>query len=140
MKTLNLNPLLIIALLLCSALQYAQAADPQRYLNQDSEGFCTTLPDVSDITIAQHLQETQLNLRSRLADLQQQLKRKSFKAIDTLITVVMPGGLIYAKLRLDSYKRSEKALALVSAELDQISGDLVSFQTENGELLVAVAQ
>jgi hypothetical protein len=140
MRTLIHNPLLLITLLLCSALQCAQAADTDRLLIVDSEGFYTSLPNVSDVTVTQHLLEAQLELKIRLADLEQQLKRKSFKAIDTLITVIMPGGLIYAKLRLDSYKRSEQALALVNAELDQISGDLVAFQTESGELMVAVAQ
>jgi hypothetical protein len=140
MRTLNYNPLLLIALLLCSAFQCAQAADPDRLLTRDSEGFYTSIRNVSTITVTQHLLETQENLKIRLADLEQQVKRKGFKVIDTLITVVMPGGLIYAKLRLDSLKRSQQAAARVSDELDQISGELVAFQTESGELVVAVAQ
>ena len=140
MRTLLHNPLLILALLLCSAVQCAQAADPDRYLSQDNEGFAVSLRNVSDITVTQHLLEAQQTLQTELADLQAQLKRKSFKAIDTLITIFMPGGLIYAKLRLDSFKHSQQAAERVSAELDQISGDLVAFQTENGELVVAVVE
>ena len=140
MRTLIHKPLLFIALLLCSAFQCAQAADPERFLIRDSEGFYTSIPNVSTITVTQHLIEAQENLKIRLANLEQQVKRKGFKVVDTLITVVMPGGLIYAKLRLDSLKRSQQAAARVSDELDLISGELVAFQTENGELVVAVAQ
>lgn len=140
MTTRNLNPLFILALLLCSVFQCAQAEEPERYLTQDSEGFTTSVRNVSDSTVTLHLLEAQQDLKSRLAVLEQQVKRKSFKAIDTLITVVMPGGLLYAKLRFDSLKRSQQAAANVSSELELISGELVTFQTENGELVVAVAQ
>ena len=140
MRTLILNPLLLITLIVCSTLQCAQAAEPDRFLIGDSEGFYTSLPNVSNITVTQHLLETQQDLKLQLEDLQQQIKRKSFKVIDTLITVIMPGGLIYAKLRLDSFKHSQQAAARVSDELDQISSDLVAFQTESGELVVAVVE
>jgi hypothetical protein len=140
MKRLNLNPLFIITLLLCSAFQCVQAEEAERFLTQDSEGFNTSLRNVSDSTVTLHLVEAQQTLQVQLAELEQQVKRKSFKVIDTLITVFVPGGLVYAKLRFDSFTRSKQAAARVSAELDQISGDLVTFQTNNGELVVAVAQ
>jgi hypothetical protein len=131
------HPLLLIAILICTLSQHAMADERQMYIHQDSEGFCVSLRNVSDITVSQHLQEMQVELETRISQLQVQLKQKSFKAIDTLITIVMPGGLVYAKLRHDSYKRSERALAEVNQELALISSDLIAFESANGEFVVA---
>lgn len=137
MKTLTHKPYLLIALLLFSLLNCAQAADNERFLMQDNEGFTTSLPNVSDITVAQHLQELQQDLETELTLLKDEVQRKSFKAIDTLVTVIMPGGLIYAKLRLDSFKRSEYRFNRVSDELERISGELIAFQADNGDIMIA---
>jgi hypothetical protein len=128
---------LILITLLLSFFFQDLAADEQRFIYEDSEGFRTTLRDVSDITISHHLKEMQVDLQTKISHLQTRLKQKSFKAIDTLITIVMPGGLVYAKLRHDSYKRSERALAEVNEELQLISKDLIAFQSADGEFVVA---
>jgi peptidoglycan hydrolase CwlO-like protein len=131
------NPLLLIVLLMSALSQQVVADDRQMYIQQDSEGFCVSLRNVSDITITHHLQEMQVELETKISQLQIQVKKKSFKVIDTLITIVMPGGLVYAKLRHDSYKRSERALAEVNEELALISNDLIAFQSADGEFMVA---
>jgi hypothetical protein len=140
MTTLIRQPLYLIALLLCSQLQCAQAADNDWFLMQDGEGFVTSLPNVSDVTVTQHLLELQQDLQTELTLLKQEVERKSFKAIDTLVTVIMPGGLLYAKLRLDSFKRSEVKFNRISDELAQISGELVAFQADNGEMIIATVE
>jgi hypothetical protein len=140
MRILFRHPL-IQALLLCSCLSPAvQAADHGRLLIQDNEGFIQSLPNISKITVTQHLQELQQDLKSELSTVKAEMERKSFKAIDTLVTVFMPGGLLYAKLRHDAYKRSERRMNRVSEELAQISGELITFQADNGELLLATAE
>jgi hypothetical protein len=133
------HPLLQAGLLYCCMLSGAQAGD-DHFLIHDSEGFTHSLPNVSTITVTQHLQELQQDLKNELGTLQAELKRKSFKAIDTLITIVMPGGLLYAKLRHDSYKRSEHRVNRVSDELAQISGELVSFQADSSDLMLATSE
>jgi hypothetical protein len=140
MKTLIRHSLYLITLLFCGLLQCAQADDNDRFQMQDSEGFVTSLPNVSDVTVTQHLLELQQDLETELTLLKQEVQRKSFKAIDTLVTVVMPGGLLYAKLRMDSFKRSEHKFNRVSDELALISGELVAFQADNGELIIATAE
>lgn len=134
------HPLFQVGLLFCFVLPGAQADDNDRFLIQDSEGFTQSLANVSKITITQHLQELQQDLKNELGTLQAELKRKSFKAIDTLITIVVPGGLLYAKLRHDSYKRSEHRMNRVSDELAQISDELVTFQADNGDLMLATTE
>ena len=138
MKSILHNPLIQTLLLLALMLQGAHAADNDRFLMADSEGFVTTLPNVSEVTVTQHLLEMQQDLKTEIDLLSAEVKRKSFKAIDTLVTIVMPGGLLYAKLRHDSYKRSERRLLNVSDRLDQISGELIAFQADNGEVMLAV--
>jgi peptidoglycan hydrolase CwlO-like protein len=131
------NPLLLIVLLFSALSQQVVADERQMYTQQDSEGFYVSLRDVSDITITHHLQQMQVELETKINQLQVQVQKKSFKVIDTLITIVMPGGLVYAKLRHDSYKRSERALAEVNKELKLISNDLIAFKSANGEFMVA---
>jgi hypothetical protein len=138
MKSILLNPLIQALLLLCLMLQGAQAADNDRFLMSDRDGFVTSLPNVSDITVSQRLRELQQDLEVQIVLLKEDVKRKSFKTLDTLVTIVMPGGLIYAKLRHDSYKRSERRLLSASDRLDEITGELIAFETANGGLMLAV--
>ena len=138
MKSILHNPLIQTFLLLTLVLQGAHAADNERFLMADSQGFVTSLPNVSEVTVTQHLLELQQDLETEVGLLKEEVKRKSFKALDTLVTVVMPGGLIYAKLRHDSYKRSEGRLLEANDRLEQISGELIAFQTDNGEVLLAI--
>jgi hypothetical protein len=139
MKSILHNPLIQTVLLFTLMLQGAQAADNERFLMTDSEGFITTLPNVSNVTVTQHLLELQQDLETEIGLLNAEVKRKSFKAIDTLVTVIMPGGLLYAKLRHDSYKRSERRLLNVTDRLDQVSGELIAFQEDNGDVMLAIA-
>ena len=140
MTTLIRHPLFQIALLFCCLQQGVQAADNERYLMQDSEGFTTSLPNVSDITVTQHLLALQQDLETQLSQLKQEVQRKSFKTFDTLVTIFMPGGLLYAKIRHDDYKQSKTQMHRVDESLSQISGELVTFQADNGELMIATAE
>jgi len=140
MKTLIRQPLTLFALLLGCLLQCAQADEYDRFMLQDSDGFVTTLPNVTDSTVTLHLMALQQDLETQLSQLKEDVQRKSFKAIDTLVTVVMPGGLIYAKLRMDSYKHSERAMIRVNEELTQITGELVAFRADNGEIMIATLE
>ena len=137
MKSRIHNPLLQALFLFAVLLQGAQASDNERFLLSDSEGFVTTLPNVSTVTVTQHLIEMQQDLASTVDLLKQEVKRKSFKTFDTLVTVVMPGGLIYAKLRHDSHKRSQHRLLSATEKLENISDELFAFQTERDDFLIA---
>jgi hypothetical protein len=139
MNSILQNPLIQALFLFTFLLQGAQAADNERFLLTDQEGFTTSLPNISDVTVTQHLLELQQDLETEIGLLKEEVKRKSFKAVDTLVTIVMPGGLIYAKLRHDSYKRSERRLLRSTDRLDEISGELIAFQADNGDILIAVA-
>jgi hypothetical protein len=139
MKSLYQTPLIKITLLLCALLPCAQAADNDRFLIQDQAGFITSLPDVTAVTVTQHLKELQQELKGKLTTLKADVERKRFKAFDTLVTVVMPGGLLYAKLRHDSYKRSERKMSRINEDLARVSGELTALQADNGEMLIATA-
>lgn len=137
MNTRTLNPLMLLALLLCGVLTSAQAAESERTIHQDNDGFCVSLRNVSEVTLTQHLLELQQDLQTQVGLLKDEVKRKSFKTIDTLITVIMPGGMIYATYRMDAYWKSKQAMALASEVLDQISDDLIAFQPDISSLVLA---
>lgn len=137
MKSRIHNPLFQALFLFVILLQGAQAAENERFLLSDGEGFVTTLPNVSTVTVTQHLIELQQDLEITVNQLKEEVKRKSFKTFDTLVTIVMPGGLLYAKLRHDSYRRSEHRLLSTTERLENISGELFAFQTESNDILIA---
>lgn len=137
----RIHPSLIaITLLLWGLAPLVQADEPARVIQQDSDGFCVTLRNVSEVTLTRHIQELQQDLKNQVVVLKEEVQRKSFKALDTLITVIMPGGLVYAKLRLDSYKKSQHAMSLASEELAQVSQDLDAFQSSKEVLVLANAE
>ncbi len=140
MKTHYHHPLMLFAMLLGCLFQCAQAEENGRFLLQDSDGFVTSLPNISNSTVTLHLIALQQDLETQLGQLKEEVQRKSFKAIDTLVAVVMPGGLIYAKLRLDSFRHSKQAMNRVNEELAQISDELVAFQADNGEIMIAIRE
>ena len=57
---------------------------------------------------------------------------------DTLISVILPGGLLYASYRKLSNERAQAQLASVNNELSELSKGLLLLKAESGETAVAL--
>ena len=92
--------------------------------------------------VTSRLLENVRQLRTRLLDEQvvlgELVEETSFDVTDTLISVILPGGLIYASYRKLSNDRAQAQLASVNKELSDLSKGLLLLKAESGETAVAV--
>ncbi|MGD2055551.1 MAG: hypothetical protein PVJ15_02000, partial [Gammaproteobacteria bacterium] len=56
---------------------------------------------------------------------------------DALITVIMPGGLLYAGYKQARYEQAKNELARVSADIEEYSSDILAMQTGIAPIAIA---
>ena len=130
----------VFALMLACTIAVTEAPADQRFITQDSEGFCTTLPYLEKEAIARHIQESRLRMNERKLELEKRVKNQRFSVLDVAITLVMPGGLLYAAVKRGSQLKERKTLSLVTQDIKQLSGDLLTFQSADSNLRIAAVQ
>jgi len=57
-----------------------------------------------------------------------------------LITIILPGGLLYAAVRKGNLEQAKVELAEMTADRDELSRDLLAMQAVAGEFTVAQLQ
>jgi hypothetical protein len=77
-------------------------------------------------------------LIQRKQELLQMVADKKLDRGDALITVIMPGGLLYAGYKQARYEQAKNELARVSADIEEYSSDILAMQT--GIAPVAIAK
>ena len=99
------------------------------------QGFITRLQVVDADTLAEQVQHLRSELIARKQQLVDEVDEKKLDSGDALLTVLMPGGLLYAGYRKAAYERARTDLAEVSDDISEYSRDLV----EIGRRVTAVA-
>ena len=99
------------------------------------QGFITRLQVVDADTLAEQVQQLRSELIARKQQLVDEVDEKKLDSVDALLTVLMPGGLLYAGYRKAAYERARNDLAEVSDDISEYSRDLV----EIGRRVTAVA-
>lgn len=99
------------------------------------QGFITRLQVVDADTLAEQVQQLRSELIARKQQLVDEVDEKKLDSGDALLTVLMPGGLLYAGYRKAAYERARNDLAEVSDDISEYSRDLV----EIGRRVTAVA-
>jgi hypothetical protein len=79
-------------------------------------------------------------LTRREAEIAKYLDENQLDAKDTLITIIMPGGLLYAAIRTGNLEQAKAELAEVTEDMEELSSDLLAMQAVAGELTVAQLQ
>lgn len=128
MQPTTLKRSLIPLFLLCVFYTGNSLAE-ERVIISDPDGFSITLRLIDRQTLMQQIRETRLTLRGQEADLQERIEHHGFSPVDTLITVAMPGGLLYAALKQNNNMMERKTLATLTHEINQLSADLLTFQS-----------
>lgn len=139
--------LIVAPVLLCFG-QFAQAGEidaPAAGSNRQSEWFQTESPDglVSNFPtvprgeLFRQLKELRADLKARKANLAAAQEDGRFDAKDALITLVMPGGLLYAAYRQQRHNRIEAQEGRVSTQLEELKADLLAFRVISADTLVA---
>ena len=88
------------------------------------QGFITRLQVVDADTLAEQVQVLRSELIARKQQLVEEVDEKKLDSGDALVTVLMPGGLLYAGYKKAAYERARNDLAEVSDDISEYSRDL----------------
>ena len=139
MKTLA-KKFILMNLVLAFTMTSASVLATDRFVQQDSEGFCTSLPQVENITLTHHIREWRTNLLEQQQRLAERVEQLKFSALDAVITLVMPGGLLYAAVKRGNHLEKRQDLSLLTQDIEQLSGDLLTLEAISANLQIAALQ
>ena len=107
---------------------------------ENEGGFYTALPAVNNKQLVGLLRNYQEALTQREQEITRYLDENRLDTADVLITVIMPGGLIYAAVRKANLEEARAELAEITDDMDELSRDLLAMQAGTGELTLAQLQ
>ena len=107
------------------------------YLVQDN-GLVTNIPAPDAQLTLQHVRSFRSDLQTHQTRCAEDVDDTRFKVHDTLITIVMPGGLLYAVSKQHRHEQAKQAYAEVSQRLEDLQKDLSHFQASSSETAFAL--
>ncbi len=103
-------------------------------------GFYVALPSVDTDQLIERIRAHRASLGHREQAIRDYLEDHQLDGKDMLITVIMPGGLLYAAVRKGNLEQAQAELDQITAVMDELSRDLVAMQAVAGDLTVAQLQ
>ena len=103
-------------------------------------GFYVALPAVDTDRLIERISAQRASLTQREQEIREYLEDHQLGAKDLLITVIMPGGLIYAAVRKGNLQQAQAELDQINAAMDELSRDMVAMQAVAGDLTMAPLQ
>jgi len=103
----------------------------------NAAGFYVVLPAVDTEQLIDRISAHRASLTQREQQIRDYLEDHQLGAEDVLITVIMPGGLLYAAVRKANLQQAQAELDQINAAMDELSRDLVAMQALAGDLTVA---
>jgi pyruvate/oxaloacetate carboxyltransferase len=143
MKTLRKFCIAIPFGLLALNTQAADAIDSMNqgsswlYVEQDN-GLITNVPASETRELIGSVKELRQSLSNEKEQLSNSVEKKKFTSKDTLLTAILPGGMLYASYRMASYENAKNELANVSTQIEELSQDAVWLADITGETRVAM--
>jgi hypothetical protein len=113
-------------------------AEPARMPVTSPAQLAFQLPQIDHQTLVEQVRILRSGLIQRKQELLQMVADKKLDRGDALITVIMPGGLLYAGYKQARYEQAKNELARVSADIEEYSSDILAMQT--GIAPVAIAK
>lgn len=136
---MNTKSLKSLALMMTLGLLFTASnviADDQ-YILEDCDGYVTSLPNVNRETLSHSIDDHRSELRNRQSSLQVKVSNQAFSKLDAAITIVMPGGLLYAAYKTQRHLALKTSLNQVNQDIDQLSADLLNLATLDNKMVVA---
>jgi hypothetical protein len=134
--TRSLNKLLgSIAIFLTAFM--LQTAHAEQALLPAMDQLTIQLPDVDRTALIEKIRTLRSQLIQRKQELVQSVADKKMDGGDAFITVIMPGGLLYAGYKKARYEQAQNELAGISADIEEFSGDLLAMQSGSAPVIVA---
>jgi hypothetical protein len=128
-----------------TAVDLTPPVKPDRnwYHSTNDAGFHAALPVVTRNRLIEMVRGYQAVLAYRQQDITQYLDENRMDASDALITIIMPGGLLYAAVRKANLEQAQAELSEITdaiAELSRDLGAIRAMQSASHELTVAQLQ
>jgi len=103
----------------------------------DPHQFALHLPDIDRVALIEQVRILRSQLIQRKQALVQIVANKKLDSKDAIITVIMPGGLLYAGYKTVRYEQAKNELARVSADIEEYTGDIMAMQSTSAPVAVA---
>jgi hypothetical protein len=103
------------------------------YIEQEEQGLVTNIPAHDVPEILQRVQSFHAKLKTRQAQCEEDVESTRFKTHDTLITIVMPGGLLYAMGKQQRHAAAKQSFTQVSQQLHDLQSDLARLRASSSE-------
>ncbi len=122
--------LIYLVLLLLTALSGNSFADEMEGRQQisDNSGFTISLQQVNHPLLLLELQQLQQELWYQQVNLLAQVTNMGFGAVDAIITIVLPGGLLYAFNKKLKQQQAKNNLHELNSKLLQLQVDIKQMQ------------
>ena len=128
--------LMLSIALFCTAF-LLQTAQAEQSTITTPDQLAIELPDVDREALVDQLRTLRSRLIQRKQTLVQEVADKKMDSGDAVITVIMPGGLIYAGYKKARYEQAKNELDRVTLEIEEFSKDLLAMQSTSIPVVVA---
>jgi len=102
--------------------------------------FIIQLPDVDREALVEQVGMLRSQRIQRKQMLVQRVADKKLNSNDAIITIIMPGGLLYAGYKKARYEQAKNELTRVSADIEEFSGDILALQSRSATVAIVVRQ
>lgn len=99
--------------------------------------FAIQLPVVDREALGEQLRALRSQLILRKQALVQAVADQQLDSGDAILTAILPGGLLYAGYKRARQAQANSELARVSAEIEELSGDLLALESSATTVMVA---
>lgn len=113
---------------------------PELVSMTDASGFVIQLPAIDSSALVEQVNALRSAEIAHKQVLAGELAETEFDAGDTMLALVMPGGLLYAGYKKAAHARAKENLAEVSETIAAYSEDLVMLQAQLQPVAVAQAE
>ena len=132
------NRLFITIAIFCTAFMLETANAEQALAPVSTpDQLAIQLPEIDHETLIDQVRTLRSQLIQRKQVLVQMVADKKLDGGDAFITVIMPGGLLYAGYKKARYEQAKNELARVSADIEEFSGDLLAMQSRSAPVAIA---
>jgi hypothetical protein len=132
------NKLYMSSAIFCCALILDTAhADQTTVPVNNPDQFIMQLPDVDREMLVEQVEKLRGQLIQRKQILEQIVADNKLDSSDAIITVFIPGGLLYAGYKMVRYDQAKNELANISADIEEFSSDLLAMQPMPMQMAIA---
>jgi hypothetical protein len=126
-----------MAMLFAACISQSAHAEQTLALLTNTGQFTIQLPAVEHAALIEQVEILRSQLIEDKQELVQDVADNELDGADAVITVIMPGGLLYAGYKKARYEQAKNALASVSTDIEELSTDLLSLQSSSPATVVA---